>query len=104
LKPIAWALSLLILSCGLGAPAGHAAPPPPLFGTVEFRAESLAALPQWQRVLGRVEEERPAYRACAAADGACPSRGVMAWRAMMRGQKGGESYDQLRAVNRFVNN
>ena len=103
LKPIAWVLSLTLLGCGMATAAApsHAATPP-LFGTVEFRAESLAALPQWQRVLERIEEERPFYRACAAAD--CPSRGVMAWQALKRSQQGGRPRDQLRAVNRFVNN
>ena len=101
MKPTAWVLSLAILSCALAAPAR--AEPPPLFGTVEFRAESLAALPQWRRVLDRIEEEQPIYRACGASSDACPSRGVMAWRSMVRAQIGNPPHEQLRAVNRFVN-
>jgi predicted transglutaminase-like cysteine proteinase len=101
LNPTVSALLLAILSCGLAAPSRAA--PPPLFGTVEFRAASLAALPQWQRVLKRIEEEQPVYRACSAAADACPSRGVMAWRALVRSQRGNSPYEQLRAVNRFVN-
>lgn len=38
-----------------------AAASPSLFGTVEFRAESLAALPQWLRVLRQIEAEREIY-------------------------------------------
>jgi predicted transglutaminase-like cysteine proteinase len=106
LKPIPWVLPLALLVCGLvaAAPGRATAAPPPLFGTVEFRAASLAALPQWQRVLERVGEEAAAYRACDAAAEDCPSRGVMAWRALGRSQRGGAPHDQLRAVNRFVNN
>ena len=106
MKPIPWVLSLTLLGCGLvaAAPGRAAAAPPPLFGTVEFRAASLAALPQWQRVLDRVAEERPVYRACDAAAEDCPSRGVMAWRTLKRSQRGGAPHDQLRAVNHFVNN
>jgi predicted transglutaminase-like cysteine proteinase len=103
---IAWVLSLALLGSGLATamPGRAAFATPPLFGTVEFRAESLAALPQWQRVLERIEEERPTYRACDDAADDCPSRGVMAWRALERGQRGAVPHDQLRAVNRFVNN
>lgn len=111
MKPTAWVLSLALLgwSAAAGAapiePAHRApTPPPPLFGTVEFRAESLAALPQWRAVLERIEVEKDAYRGCAREADACPSRGVMAWRAMMRGQTGTRPEEQIRAVNRFVNN
>ena len=32
-----------------------AAAPPPLFGTAEFRAASLDALPKWQQTLRRID-------------------------------------------------
>jgi predicted transglutaminase-like cysteine proteinase len=76
---------------------------PVLLGTTEFRAPSLAALPQWQRVLQKIEAERSTYRACAAAEAACPSRGAAAWQAMIRKQAGRARLDQLDTVNRFLN-
>lgn len=77
---------------------------PALLGTTEFRAPSLAALPQWQGVLQRIEAERSTYRACADPEGDCPSRGAAAWQAMIRGQVGHPRLDQLDTVNRFLNN
>ena len=85
------------------AAAASPAPPPQLFGTVEFRAESLAALPQWQRTLRQIEQERSTDEACSADAASCPSRGVMAWQAMLKGQVGRAPMEQLRAVNRFLN-
>ena len=45
---------------------------PVLLGTTEFRAPSLAALPQWQRALQRIETERSTYRACADPEATAP--------------------------------
>ena len=84
-------------------PTAAAATTPELFGTVEFRAESLAALPQWERTLRQIEQERGTYEACSEAAPSCPSRGVMAWQAMLKGQVGRAPIDQLQAVNRFLN-
>jgi predicted transglutaminase-like cysteine proteinase len=76
---------------------------PPLFGTTEFRARSLAALPRWQSVLGRIEQERPTYEACARSSAACPSPSVMAWQSVIDSQRGRPPIDQARAINRFLN-
>jgi predicted transglutaminase-like cysteine proteinase len=80
-----------------------AATSPPLFGTAEFRSESLDALPKWQRALRQIEREQATYRACARASEACPSRAVAAWQALVRSQIGRPSIEQVRAVNRFLN-
>ena len=80
-----------------------AATTPELFGTVEFRAESLAALPQWERTLRQIEQERGTYEACSEAAPSCPSRGVMAWQAMLRSQAGRPQFYQIQAINRFLN-
>ena len=85
------------------ATAAPPAPPPQLFGTVEFRAESLAALPQWQRTLRQIEQERSTYEACSEAAASCPSRGAMAWQAMLKGQVGRAPLEQLQAINRCLN-
>ena len=95
--------ALAVLGALLGmSPTAAAAPE--LFGTAEFRAESLAALPQWQRTLQRIERERGIYQACSRSISACPSQGVMAWQAMLKGEVGRAPLDQLQAVNRFLNN
>jgi predicted transglutaminase-like cysteine proteinase len=95
------ALAALAALLVMAPSAARAAPG--LFGTTEFQARSLAALPKWQRVLSRIEEERPTYDACARSSAACPSRSVMAWQSMIESQKGRPPIDQLRAVNRFLN-
>jgi predicted transglutaminase-like cysteine proteinase len=77
---------------------------PALLGTTEFRAPSLAALPQWQRALHRIEAERSTYRKCADPKGDCPSRGAAAWQTMIRDQAGRGRLEQLDTVNRFLNN
>lgn len=74
-----------------------------LFNTVEFRAESLAALPQWQRTLHRIADEERTDQACARDAEACPFRAVLAWQSMIKGQAGRPAIDQLQAVNRFLN-
>ena len=76
---------------------------PMLFDTVEYRGESLDALPQWQRVLREVEKETTAYHHCEEAGKPCKPRALMAWRAMLKGQAGEDPIAQLQAVNRFVN-
>jgi predicted transglutaminase-like cysteine proteinase len=82
--------------------AAHASPAG-LFGTAEFRAESLDALPQWRRVLARVASEDATVLACAADEERCPNRGTMAWLALLRGLKGAPRVEQVRKVHRFIN-
>lgn len=76
----------------------------PLLGTIEFRTASLAGLSEWQRVLNRIEAERPVYDACLSDPERCPTRTVLAWQAMLQSQIGRAEIDQLEAVNRFFNN
>lgn len=97
------ALKPLVLLGAWLAMAPAALAQPILFGTTEFRARSLAALPQWQHALRQIDAERGIYRACADPDGDCPSRGAKAWQAMIREQAGRARLDQLGAVNRFLN-
>ncbi|MGF1561002.1 MAG: transglutaminase-like cysteine peptidase [Geminicoccaceae bacterium] len=74
-----------------------------LFGTVEFRAASHAALPQWQRVLDALKSEQPKLNACASSLTACENRTMKAWGAMVRAYDDARPADQLQAVNRFFN-
>jgi predicted transglutaminase-like cysteine proteinase len=95
------ALAALVALLAMTPSAAGAAPP--LFGTSEFRAESLAALPKWQRALRQIEQERSTYEACSRSSANCPSPSVVAWRSVIRSQMGRAPIDQLRAVNRFLN-
>jgi len=83
----------------LASPAADAA----IFGTAEFRAGSLAALPQWRRVLAQIEKERPKYARCARDRESCPNRAMYAWQSLLRGLAGAPIERQIRRVNRFVN-
>ncbi|MGI9419536.1 MAG: transglutaminase-like cysteine peptidase [Geminicoccaceae bacterium] len=96
-------IGFLAVLLGVAAGPGVAGTFPPLFDTVEYRGESLAALPQWQRVLGEVERETSYYRDCDDARNPCEPRALLAWRAMIKSLRGDEPLAQLRAVNRFVN-
>ena len=80
-----------------------AAAPPQLFGTAEFRAVSLDALPKWQQTLRRIDQEQATYRACAHASTDCPSRAAVAWQSVVRTQRGRPPIEQIQAVNRFLN-
>lgn len=84
------------------APSAAAAPPS-LFGTAEFRAGSLDALPKWQQALRRIDREQATYRACARASDACPSRAAIAWQSVVRSQMNRPPIEQLQAVNQFLN-
>ncbi len=77
------AQAVLVAAVGVAAHPVAAAPVP-LFGTAEFRVESLAELPQWQRVLRRAEAEEGAVRACAERADRCPNRATRAWAALLR--------------------
>ena len=92
------------LAALLAFSASAAASSPSLFGSVEFRAQSLAALPQWQKTLARIETERPVHLACARAAASCPSRSVLAWQSLIKGQIGRARIEQISAVNQFFNN
>lgn len=94
---------LLVATLALVPSGAGAASFPPLFDTVEYRSTSLAALPQWQRVLDEIAEETSIYQGCARAEIACEPRALLAWQAMLKGQEGNDPVAQLRAVNRFVN-
>ena len=95
-------LSLFVL---IASPHGQAEAltPVALFGTAEFRAESHAALPKWRAVLSGIEAERSTYSQCAADPADCPSRSVMAWQSLLKGLRGADAREQVRKINRFVN-
>ena len=96
-----WLLAIVMTLLPIAA--AEATVPVALFGTAEFRAESLAALPKWRQVLERSALEQPTYDACRLDPTACPNRGVMAWQALLQGLRGAPLTEQVSKVNRFVN-
>lgn len=74
-----------------------------LFGSVEFRAPDLTAIPQWTAVLDRIDRERAFYAACAAATADCDDPRVLAWQAKIDSLRGQSPHDQLRDLNAFIN-
>lgn len=98
-------LKVIILFCLLTVSSAgvEAAGFPRLFGTIDYRSDSLDALPQWQRVMREIEEEQSYYQDCVDALNPCEPRALLAWQAMIKGQEGSSARDQVRAVNRFVN-
>jgi predicted transglutaminase-like cysteine proteinase len=95
--------AVAVLGALLGTTPAVSATAPQLFGTVEFRVDSLAALPQWQSVLRRIANERPIYRACAEAAATCPTRSALAWQALLKSEVGQPRFEQIQAVNQFLN-
>jgi predicted transglutaminase-like cysteine proteinase len=87
-------LAIAALGCTIATPA--AADVPALFNTIEYRTNDLDALPKWKATLSRIAKEQTHY-----ADSR--SKAVRAWQAMIRGQKGKSQVEQLRSVNRFIN-
>lgn len=96
-------LRVFILSCVLALVPHPASAMNGLFGTLEFRARSLDALPQWQRVLDEIADQRPDYKACTDQSAACPSDVMKAWRGFISLLQNASPMEQVRAVNRFVN-
>ena len=69
---------------------------PALFNTIEYRTNDLNALPKWQATLGKIAKERKTYANSR-------SKAVRAWQTMIQHQQGKRPVDQLRQVNRFIN-
>ena len=73
-----------------------------LFGSVEFRADTLAALPQWTSAMRRIDEEREVIDACEGDMSTCPTM-VMVWRTLIHSLDGRHPLHQLQRVNEFTN-
>lgn len=74
-----------------------------LFNTIEYRTDSLDALPQWQQALSKIGREQTGHRACAENANHCDSRAVQAWQTMIKQQRGAKQIDQLHRANNFIN-
>ncbi len=84
---------------------GHAAPAlgNRIFGSGEFRLVSFAALPQWKRLLGRIEKELKTMTRCWADVPRCPSPEMRQWRQIGVQAAGLDRREQLRIVNSYFN-
>jgi len=79
------------------------AQPPKLLETVEFRAQSLDALPRWVSVLEKVKLERPEYELCATNIEACPLSAMAGWQDKIKSLQGKPLSQQLAAINEYAN-
>jgi len=87
-------VTIAALSATFATPAE--AKSPALFNTIEYRTNDLDALPKWQATLSKIAKEQKTY----ANSG---SKAVQSWQTMIRHQRGKRQADQLRTVNRFIN-
>lgn len=87
-------LAAAILGCFIASPVSAGAPA--LFNTVEYRTDDLDALPKWKATLSRIAKEQTYYAESR-------SKAVRVWQAMIREQRNHRQIDQLRSVNRFIN-
>jgi len=74
-----------------------------LFRSIEMRAPAGAAIPQWQHLLVRLDQQRAAWQACLRDEGLCGNGNARAWRALLRELRGRPLEQQMRAVNDFAN-
>jgi predicted transglutaminase-like cysteine proteinase len=96
-------LKAAVLAVAAFAAAPAMAASPALFNTVEYRTDSLDALPQWQRAMAEAAREQKTFAGCAGSAEGCGSKGVQAWQTMIGEQRNRRQIDQLRIVNDFIN-
>lgn len=91
------------LLAAIGAASPAFAQTPKLLDTVEFRAQSLAALPRWISVLEKVKLERPEYEVCAKDLEACPLSAMAGWQDKIKSLQGKPLSEQLAGINEYAN-
>jgi len=98
-----WTLGCLVSTAVLGQADSRAQARRGLFGSFEFRSATLAALPQWMRVVQRMADDKQTYDACAAAVKDCPFPAAAGWLAKVQSLKGLDRMTQLIELNRYFN-
>ena len=96
MNAITKAAILAIAAFGSIVAGPAAAQTPALFNTIEYRTNDLDALPQWKKTLGKIAEEQKTYAASR-------SKAMRAWQAMIWKNRDARPFDQLKVVNRFIN-
>lgn len=77
-----------------------------LFGSVEFKLESIDALKKWKRVLERIEIEKEEFAKCDADRKTCVNQSTVLWRDFvkeMKAEKNLTQAEKLSKVNTFLN-
>ncbi len=74
-----------------------------IFGSIEFKAHSLKALPRWERVLEQVKKDQPVVAACDADISSCIEPSIARWRTFIKEQRAQPFKVYLKNVNIFVN-
>ena len=98
-----WTLGCLLSTAVLGQADKQAQARRGLLGSFEFRSATLAALPQWMRVVQRMADEKQTYDACAAEVKNCPFPAVAGWLAKVQSLKDLDRMTQLIELNRYFN-
>jgi len=98
--------SLLLSVLGVGllsAGTLNAQTPDGLFGTTEFKANSLEALPQWKQVIKTFGDLKAAASACDEDILKCGSQQMTLWRAKIQELEHAAPSLKIREINRFIN-
>ncbi len=74
-----------------------------LFGSFEFRAQNLTALPRWMSALRRIADEEKVYVACMTAYANCPFPAAVGWIAKIKSLEGLDRMTQLIELNLYLN-
>lgn len=74
-----------------------------IFGSTEVASRSFKALPQWRRVLQRMQIEGPALERCATTEEPCGRGPAQAWQRIIDAAHGLERTHKLRKVNQYFN-
>ncbi len=74
-----------------------------LFGTTEFEASTLEALPQWQQVISTFSDLKAAARSCDDDILKCSSQQMTLWRTKIQELEHAATSLKIREINSFIN-
>jgi len=74
-----------------------------LFGSIEFVAKDLSAIPRWERTLEKIKSEQVMFKHCDDIPTDCDSAAVAAWRNKLKELKGLSKTEKLEKLNSFAN-
>lgn len=74
-----------------------------LFGSSEFKARSLMALPQWRGVLAKVKSEKAAFQRCEVSAEDCKTPAQRSWSRLVAETRTLSKREKLNRVNAFIN-
>lgn len=73
-----------------------------VFGSLEFATNAAKGLGEWNRVIAKIDAERPLYKICDAGGKNCPAN-LRAWRTAVKEWRELGPFARLIAVNTYVN-